>query len=338
MCCFFLDNIETTSKWRSWGNVNDDDITHLDEKSKRNNLGNRKSDLDSPSNLKKEFENLDLISRDSIHDESKTKVNSQSTAQSEKTNDTVTMSSDIIPTSSQISVSSPTKENSTLDLSISSNLQDIIIGRESNQISEDLTDEEKELRRQAMAKEQQQRILQQVEEMRRRKQRVVKPQGPLILDSKKCDSTLPSSASIHKTIREKSDSHEHDEELRKYQRERSPRTKGLLYRRFPGGNLIQVDRSGDPLKESHQLQQSDDAEADDEDDDNDVCVETPNVVPKEITSAKQELKVKSSSLNVRNVPITKKGKCHTLLKRFIILHTYGKILYIFRILCFSNIF
>jgi len=302
---------QTTSKWRSWGNVNDDDIANIEEKNKHNNLGNKigKSGLDSPSNLKNSFENLDLVTRDSIHDDSKTKINSQSTAQSEKTNDTVTVSSDIFPTSSHLSVSSPMKENSTLDLSISPTLRDIIISRESNQVSEELTDEEKELRRQAIAKEQQQRILQQVEEMRRRKQRGVKSQGPPILNSQKSDSTLPSSVSVHKSIRDKGDHLEHDEELRKYQRERIPRTKGLLYQRFPGGKLIQVDRNGEPLAELHRLEQSNDLEAEDQDyDDDEAYMEKPSMVSKEITLEKQEVKVKSTSLSVRNVPNMKKVK------------------------------
>jgi hypothetical protein len=259
------------------------------------------------------------VTSESIHDDKTTKMNIQSitTQSTDKTNDTLTLSSEIFPTSLHISVASPINTSSVLDSSInsSSSIRDIIIGHENNRVIEELTDEEKERRRQAIAKEQQQRILQQVEEMRRRKQQGLKVQGQAILECQKKPSV-----SIPKQVREKSDCIEHDEELRKYQRERPPRTKGLLYRRFPGGKLFQVDRYGEPMTELQQSVQSNNLENEEQDDDDEGSLVSEN-----ITLDNQEVKDEPTPHTLSTVSAVTKGTCYLLYSVFPHIHSHDKI-------------
>jgi hypothetical protein len=92
---------------------------------------------------------------------------------------------------------------------------------------EDLDDTEKERRRQARAFEQQQRILRQVEAARRMKHKPAAPRDP------------------------------DDEEALQHQRERQPRTKGLLFTRLSNGLLMPIDRYGNPLRKETPKEEKD---------------------------------------------------------------------------------
>ena len=138
------------------------------------------------------------------------------------------------------------------------------------------SDAEKERRRQALAFEQQQRILRQVEAARQAKRAKEKdkqhqPEGLRVLthaassnppteitDSTGMTKTLSTNAKIKHRVHNihnnnmSSDDQQHQHHYfddtttraarRAHQRERPPRTKGLLYQRQPNGTLVPMDR------------------------------------------------------------------------------------------------